>query len=443
MENCAKIRIPENFLHYLWENKLCGNTFSLGDGKICRVLAPGISGNRDGPDFENAEIEIDGQRWLGFVEIHVKSSDWYRHLHHLDAVYDRIILHVVAENDKPVKNNAGEIIPTIVLVEAEHLFRFWSSVQLAPKAPLLCHEHLGKLPQNKLFEIIKQSAQTRLERKAKQVETIFQESGGDWHQTAWRVVAAAYGISKNVAPMEWLARSVGWKQLAGISSLFSVEALLFGQAGMLNQHFDRNQQYELKLQAEYFHLKNKFGLVSIDETAWKYSPIRPPAFPDVRIAQLAALVFSTRNLLEIILDSTNLTAFYQAFRHPVSDYWEKHCRLGAESTPQMSSIVGKNSIDIFLINAIVPFMIFYSKWTSRNCIESKAFGLLSEIGPEKNKIINTFVLEAGIELNSAYETQGLIELYTKSCIRRKCIDCPALLEIMNTKAYERTSFKQK
>ncbi len=436
------MRIPEEFLHYLWKNKLCGSTFSLSDGKHCRVVSPGISGNRDGPDFESAEIEIDGQRWLGFVEIHVKSSDWYRHFHHLDAVYDRIILHVVAEDDKPVKNNMGETIPTIVLSEAEKLFRVLASVQLAPKAPLLCHEQLADLPKSNFIEIVHQFAKARIDRKSKQVEIVFGECESDWNETAWRIVATVYGISKNVAPMEWLARSVGWKQLAATFSLFSIEAILLGQAGMLNKQFGYNQQYELKLQAEYSHLKNKYGLVSIDETSWKYSPIRPPAFPDIRIAQLAALVFSTRNFLQVVLEPQSLAEYYRIFMQPVSVYWTNRYRVGAEAILSKSQSIGKSSIDIFLLNAVVPFLIFYGKKTFQSKLISKAYDLLKEIEPEKNKIINTFVLQAGVELNSAFSTQGLIELYKTRCLNKKCMSCPVLLEIMSTKIHERAEFKQ-
>jgi hypothetical protein len=91
---------------------------------------------------------------------------------------------------------------------------------------------------------------------------------------------------------------------------------------------------------------------------------------------------------------------------------------------------------------VVPFLIFYGKKTFQSKLISKAYDLLKEIEPEKNKIINTFVLQAGVELNSAFSTQGLIELYKTRCLNKKCMSCPVLLEIMSTIIHERAEFKQ-
>jgi hypothetical protein len=438
VKNYAKMKIPEYFLHYLWEHRLCGSQFELEDGSWCRIIDPGKGGNRDGPDFEGVEIEFNGRRWLGFAEIHIKSSDWYRHFHHIDTLYEKTILHIVLENDRPVKNNAGLAIPTIVLCEADDLFRLWSSIQLAPKAPLLCHQHIGNIEPNILQDTITELAKVRLNRNVEKIESVFCESGNDLNETAWRIIARAYGISHNVAPMEWLARNVKWKQIAGLSSLFEVEALLFGVAGMLNGQKESIHSGKVFLQTEYFHLKNKFRLFEIEADIWKHSPVRPSSFPEIRLSQLAALVFHHRSLPGFLTQSANVREYVKAFQIPVSENGESNSCLITKSPTPKRLYPGKESINTFIINIVVPFLIFYSRITLNAEYSEKAIRLLEETDAEKNKIINTFVLEAKLNTKNALFTQGLTELYKNSCLQRKCMDCPILSEIMNTKNHERT-----
>ena len=65
--------------------------------------------------FLNAQIYLGAQLWVGNIEIHIKSSDWYIHQHELDANYDAVILHVVWEHDVDVFMKNQKLLPTLEL----------------------------------------------------------------------------------------------------------------------------------------------------------------------------------------------------------------------------------------------------------------------------------------------------------------------------------------
>ena len=104
--------MPEIVLHYIWEHCLwAGYEQKTTDGKSVEILSVGEHNRDAGPDYSHARIRIDGKEWIGNIEIHVCSSDWTKHHHHLDKAYDNVILHVVRTADKPVYNTKGEVVP--------------------------------------------------------------------------------------------------------------------------------------------------------------------------------------------------------------------------------------------------------------------------------------------------------------------------------------------
>lgn len=71
----------------------------LEDGRMLRVIFPGVPGGGAGPDFRDALLDAGGDYLRGDVEVHTLASGWRAHGHHLDEAYGRVVLHVVAEND--------------------------------------------------------------------------------------------------------------------------------------------------------------------------------------------------------------------------------------------------------------------------------------------------------------------------------------------------------
>ena len=108
--------MKEDFLHYVWKYQLFSiqNLITTTHEKLT-IIKPGTHNHNSGTDFLNAQLKIDHQLWVGNVEIHLKSSDWYAHHHEMDENYDAVILHVVWEDDAAVFMKNNKPLPVLVL----------------------------------------------------------------------------------------------------------------------------------------------------------------------------------------------------------------------------------------------------------------------------------------------------------------------------------------
>jgi len=84
--------------------------------------------------------------------------------------------------------------------------------------------------------------------------------------------------------------------------------------------------------------------------------------------------------------------------------------------------MGTESRDVILINTIIPLLIAYGQLHDDWNYVDKAVQFLQQIPAEKNKIIRIWK-QLGCAGLHAFETQGLIELYTNFCQRRACLNC--------------------
>ena len=106
--------MQENFLHFLWQfRRFEQKNLQTTQGESINIHKIGELNTHAGPDFFNAQVQIDGTLWAGNVEMHLLSSDWNKHQHQHDKAYDNVILHVVLEEDEPILRANGERIPCL------------------------------------------------------------------------------------------------------------------------------------------------------------------------------------------------------------------------------------------------------------------------------------------------------------------------------------------
>ena len=75
----------EQLLHYVWKHKIFPlHELQTTTGLPVEVIDTGLPNSDSGPDFFNAKLKIGGTLWVGNVEIHTASSDWFRHGHDRD-----------------------------------------------------------------------------------------------------------------------------------------------------------------------------------------------------------------------------------------------------------------------------------------------------------------------------------------------------------------------
>ncbi len=410
----------EDFLIYLWSNQLFKADKTVADESIS-VISQGQRNMDSGPDFFNARIRIGNTIWAGNVEIHSRSSDWFRHKHDNDSAYDNIILHVVLEDDKPVKRNNGEIIPTLVLNNKfnENIFNKYQAFIRSTKW-IACEDSIESTNYFDRLSWFDTLMAERLEDKANHIFRELNNSQNDFHETFYRKLARNFGFKTNGDIFELLANSLPLKILAKHNNnLLQIEALLFGQAGMLNIEF--TDDYPEQLFKEHLFLSEKYNLKSIDPKPWKFMRMHPANFPTIRISQFANIIHRSSGLLHKILETERLADIISLFKTQASPYWTDHFRFGKTTNPKVKEL-GVGSINLLLINTIIPFTFVYGKQTASDALMEKAVNWLEQIKAENNVIIRNFK-DRGIKAENAMQSQALLQLKNNYCDKKRCLDC--------------------
>ncbi|MEL6718907.1 MAG: DUF2851 family protein [Bacteroidota bacterium] len=414
--------IKEDLLHYIWRTKRFEiSSLQTTTGESIEIQDFGKHNPNAGPDFLNAKVKIGDTLWAGNVEMHINSSDWIKHQHNKDRAYDNVILHVVLEEDLTIYRGTGEVIPCLEL-------RKKIPLRLANTYQKLKHNEHWIPCQHHFYEVndmtknmwLDRMMVERLELKTKMIELELARNNNDWEETFYWFLARNFGVKVNAEPFEWLAKSLPLKILAKHkNNLHQVEALLFGQAGLLNESL--KDEYPQSLLKEYEFLKQKHRLQPIAGVSWKFMRLRPANFPTIRIAQFATLIHQSIHLFSKILEADTIEQIEQLFRVKLSDYWSTHYVFDKISTERNKSL-GRSTIHLLIINTIAPFLFFYGsqRGVKEQC--DKALRLLDQLPPESNTIISGWK-QLGMLPRSAYDTQALIQLKNNFCNANACLDC--------------------
>lgn len=425
----------ERLMQYIWQHRLwLSEDMVTNDGRKVRVIDPGILNTDAGPDFFNAKVEIDGHTWVGNVEIHVRATDWKRHGHHEDPAYDSVILHVVEKDDAPVYRINGEPISQVVLKVSARFNESYDQLVNA-RVELPCAARLKEVPQLTVTEWIEALAFERLHSKVERVQQFYEIYHGSWEDICYVLLARTLGFGINNDAFERLARATPLRlQHKHSDSIMQIEALLFGQSGLLNCT-DNSDPYVQQLKREYSFLANKFSLRPIEGTAWKLFRSRPQNFPYRRIALLAQFVKDGFSLMNDLLKTSDTKQLRQLFDRELSGYWTTHFSFGKPS-PSAGRALSNSSIDIVLINTVAPLYYAYGELTDDYTMGERAVSLLEDIRPEQNAIVTMFS-HAGIKCNDALTSQALIQLRRAYCEARKCIYCRLGHRLLATDAKDR------
>lgn len=391
--------MPEILLHYIWEHCLwAGFEQQTTDGRRVEILSVGEHNRDAGPDYSHARVRIDGREWAGNIEIHVCSSDWQRHKHHLDKAYDTVILHVVRTADKPVYNSRGELIPQCELQypsNKDYLTQLFQAARQmdSAQARIGCAEQLLREPALLTEGWKKTLLRKRLECKRASIERLLTITKGSWEHALYISLARNFGFHTNSVPFEELAINTPLAYLQKHrNSLFQLTALLMGQAGLIE---------DSQMAKEYDFLRTKFSLTPLDACVWKKARLHPQNSPELRICQFAQLIYQSESLLSKILDTDDLKALIALFK---------------------VDRMGKSSIDILLINTVLPYKYAYALHRRDTAQAEQAMALMERIAPENNTIVRQWRI-LGQQVTSAADTQALLHLYQNYCQHHECINC--------------------
>ncbi len=412
---------PEILLHYIWQKRLWESFPQTStDGKPIEILSVGRHNTDAGPDFSDVHLRIGEQEWFGNVEIHLNASDWYKHRHHLDQAYDSVVLHVVRHADKRVYNSQGEAICQCELRYPGNQDYLTGLVQAAQRMDsagevIDCGRRLLQDPSLLTDGWRKALLKKRLDCKQQSIQRLLGITQHSWEHAFYITLAHNFGFHTNGIPFETMAIQTPLAYLQKHrNSLFQLTAILLGQSGLLTKETAQTDE-ELRLLREYLFLQKKFSLTPIDGYLWKKARMRPQAFPEVRIRQFAQLIHQSEFLFSRLMEESGLEQLVSLLTlHPTE-----------EDTPNRISFpapIGRSSIDILLINSVIPYKYAYALAHKDSAAIDKALLLMEQIAPENNSIIRQWRL-LGQEVHSAADTQALIHLYQNYCQSSRCMNC--------------------
>ncbi len=427
--------MKEDFLQFIWKMQLFQPIqLRTVKGEHITVLKPGHENRNEGPDFLNASIDIDGHLWAGHVEIHARSSDWYVHLHQLDANYNATILHVVWEYDVPVYSPGKVEIPTIVLKEFVSQYALDQQRRLFEKDKkwIYCENLIDTVEDFKIEKWLEELYFERLQRKVEGMKKLLADSNSNWEEVLFWSLAKNFGLKINGDNFLEIAQSISFSVFRKLThSALGLEALLFGQAGLLIETA-YNDPYFKELQKEYDFLKRKFSLEPPLKRQVNFFRLRPPSFPTIRLSQFAHVYKINHSLFRSVMDVESSEELKAIFNVAASEYWNNHYVFEKETLLNYKKRLSANFIQLILVNTILPLRFLYRSEKIDFNIQSQ-LGLIEALPSEKNTIVSKFKL-LNVESKTAMHSQALIQLKTKYCDSGNCLSCKIGKELLQNQS---------
>ena len=420
----------EILLHYCWKHKIFPlRELTTTDGHVVEVIDPGLHNHHAGPDFFNAKVRINGTLWVGNVEIHEKSSDWYAHGHHHDNAYNNVILHVAEVIDVDVQTSDGQFIPQMQFeVQSEvkeHYRELLSEDQYPP-----CYRIIPGLTRLLVHSWMSALQTERLEQKTEAIRQRVQQCEGSWENGYFMTLARNFGFGVNGDAFELWSKSIPLMAVAHHrDDLFQIEAIFMGQAGLLELDMipQRYQQdalqegYFTKLRNEYLYLQHKFKLTPMNGSIWKFLRLRPQNFPHIRIAQLATMYYEQRAGLSQLIACENIEQLRDCLTTCVTPYWETHYIFGSTSC-KMEKHLSPSSLNLLMINTAIPMLFAYGRYHMKETLCDRAFDFLEQLKAENNHITRMWQ-SCGLDVMNAGDSQALIQLKKEYCDKKDCLRC--------------------
>lgn len=394
----------ERLLHYVWKHKILPlKPLITEDGQTVEVIDPGLYNHNQGPDFFNAKIRLAGTVWAGNVEVHLRSSDWYRHSHESDPAYNSVILHVVGEIDGEVRTQEGKALPQVRLDIPESILQSYEELCRTEDYPR-CHRIISSISSIKVHQWMDALLVERLKERSELVAARAERTGGDWERATFVTLSRSFGFGLNGDAFErWAMRiplSAAGKHR---DDLFQIEALFLGMAGLIKDvKAVRSEQEVALLQQEFAFLKHKFSLGdAMERVDWRFLRTRPSNFPSMRILQIAELYHSGRAQMSSLLEAKSI-----------------------EELQTCLTIKGMTAASrrLLIINTVVPLLFAYGRHTSNEDICQRAIRLLETLPAENNYILRQWQ-DCGLKVTTAADSQALIQLKRQYCDRIDCLRC--------------------
>ncbi len=409
----------EDLLQYLWNfKKFRTFDFVSIDGRKIEIIDFGEWNKNSGPDFLLAKIKIDGIVFVGNIEIHTKASDWFFHNHSGNPEFGNLILHAVYVNDCEIPEIDNQQVATVEL-------RDYFDESLIQKYQLLYQEHTFIACED-LFDVDKiplffeeEVLLKKLDEKAEGFELSLKRNHNNYEAVLFQNLAYTFGLKVNADIFLQLAEHLDFSVIQKVrQNLLQLEALFFGICSFLDSPSDEMMQ---TWKREFDFLKVKFNLSDL-RIHPKFSKLRPPNFPTIRLSQLANLYHSQPNLFSKLIEAKGIDDVYKIFEDvKASEYWDNHFNFGKISAVDSKKLLSRDFIDLIIINTILPLNYFYHKNHNPEIVDD-IFDFYKQMKPEKNAVLDDWK-KLGIKFQNALQTQAFLYQYKAFCNQKKCLNC--------------------
>lgn len=390
----------EKLLHYVWKHKILPlKALLTTDGREVEIIDPGLQNNDQGPDFFNAKVRIGETVWVGNVEIHLKSRDWYRHGHHTDPAYNNTILHVAQVVDCDVETESGTHPPQLQLDIPAQLAVHYEELNKTDDYPR-CHRVIPQLERMKIHSWMDALLVERLAERSENVVERVKKTNGNWEEATWITLCRNFGFGLNGDAFERWARLIPLQAVGKHrDNLLQIESIFLGEAGLLDEMEESDCQ---KMKNEFAFLCHKFNLPApMTPQDWKYLRTRPQNFPHVRIRQIARLFHSGHTQMRSLVETTDVKMLQKALA---------------------DGGISKASCQLIIINTVVPLLYAYGQCHKEQALMDRALAFLAQLPAEDNYIIRQWK-SCGLDVTSAADSQALIQLKREYCDRKDCLRC--------------------
>ncbi len=410
--------MTEKLLQFIWKNRYFNQQgLELITGETLTIEYPGEENTDQGPDFINARIRINGNYWIGSVELHLFSSGWFRHNHSEDDNYRNVILHVVWKQDRlDMKGSIPQLelckrIPRLMM----ETYHGWMQNPVFIPCELSASKMAGKNWESWASRLLIM----RLDRRMQYILDSLRVNHYHWEKQLWWMVAANFGNPVNKNAFEAIARSIPFSLIAKHRQHYiQLEALFMGQANLLKA--DYTDPYPVMLKKEFFFLRKKYNLKKVYEPV-HFLRMRPESFPGIRLSQLASFSTEAIGLFKWTLECDSFLSLKKKLMVRASDYWHNHYVFD-KTTHYREKMLGSAMCDNIIINGIIPLLYTYGKLNPDQAALQKSIGWLRQMPPEQNQLMEGWK-KTGISVKKAAGSQALIELKKQFCDQRKCLEC--------------------
>lgn len=452
--------IREDFFHFMWENlHFSKNRLKTASGEQISIIHPGNQNNGDGPDYRFARIRIGEIVFCGDVELHKKTSDWDRHGHQNDSRYERVILHVVVQDDLnrcDVTASDGHKIPTLELHSAlpTSLSRLWRAYHSPSDLP--CSGIINEIPPSEFDHITDEWNQAYFNHRLNRMVALYASwlpVKQAWRGMLIRGVFQGLGYHNNQYAMLKLAdllisefqlpnpSKAAPKQSSLIrhepvnkmqppeydeNSVTFLQNRLMQLSGLSQMNGSRNSSScnNRKNPVNNFTRISPVKISSIigtnitenpvsrvesailNRTEWDFSSSRPANQPVTRVSQAAELFHRLHRI-----------SVKKWMENPVDTIWDKICNL--DYAPPL----GKNRKDVIFHNVVLPSSYLLGRWLHKKdlCNSIRAQWALQqiELPPRVRQIFHQSKFPTG---NYQFKLATLHQ-FKYFCTARRCAEC--------------------